>query len=142
MAGRPRFAPTPEQRNMVKNLAAAGVDQIRIAAAVGIDKKTLAKRFRVELDISKTQVTAIAQSKLFAAIQSGEAWAVCFWLKCRERWQEVQRIQHTGADDAPIEVNVSGIDLLESRISRIAERRRESGGIQRVNGHADPQPPV
>ena len=137
-----RYQSTDQQRAMVTSLSAAGVDQERIASQLQITAKTLRRAFRSELDNSKTQVTAVAQSKLFAAISNGEAWAICFWLKCREKWQEVQRIEHAGDAAAPIEVNVSGLDLLNSRIARIAERRRESGSSQRVNGSAGPSTPV
>jgi hypothetical protein len=37
------------------------------------------------------------------------------------------RLQVAGDKDAPLEVNVSGLELLNSRISRIAERKREGG---------------
>jgi hypothetical protein len=49
--------------------------------------------------------------KLMAAIQSREAWAICFWLKCRGGWQERQALQVTG------EVNL--VDILKRREAKL-----------------------
>ena len=87
---------------MVKHLSAAGVEQPRIAAAVGCSHPTLRKNYAQELLVSKTEVTAMAQSALFTAIKKGEAWAVCFWLKTREGWREVQNIELSGSVDIGI----------------------------------------
>jgi hypothetical protein len=106
---------------MVQNLAAAGVDQERIAAAVGCSHPTLRKNYAHELEISKTQVTAMAQSALFSAIKSGEAWAVCFWLKCRERWHETaaHRFVDEEGKDRPVESKIV-MHLSTETLTRVA----------------------
>ena len=86
--GRPKYEPNPEDRSMVQNLAAAGVQQIRIAACIGISHPTLRKNYKPELEKAQTQVTGMAMSGLFASIKRQEAWAICFWLKTRENWHE------------------------------------------------------
>ena len=107
-AGRPPYVPTPEHRAMVQNLAAAGIDQDRIAAAIGIRKPTLHKNFKAELAVSKTQVTAMAQSQLFAAIKRGELAAIFFWLKTREMWHETDahRLVDAAGQDRDVTVKV------------------------------------
>lgn len=106
MGGRPEFAPTDEQRNLVKNLAAAGVCQNDIADMIadGIDPKTLRKHFVRELTTSKNFITALATSKVVAAINNNEAWGICFWLKTRAGWKETNVTEHTGKNGGPIEL--------------------------------------
>ena len=45
-----------------------------------------------------TQVNALVGSQVIAAVKRGEAWACCFWLKCRGGWNEKQGIEHSGPD--------------------------------------------
>jgi hypothetical protein len=124
---RPKYKPTPADRATVQNLAALGASHEEIARCLGtkgIDDKTMRKYFREELDTSLTKVKALAMSKVVAAMTAGEAWAVCFFLKCRAGWRETHGHEISGPSGTAIEVNVSGIDLFKSRIDRIAERRR------------------
>lgn len=81
-------------------MAAAGIAHENIAKCLGtdgIDPKTMRLHFRRELDISRDQVTAVAMGKLVAAMNAGEAWAICFWMKCRAEWSERQRHEFVGA---------------------------------------------
>jgi hypothetical protein len=129
-ARRPKYKPTPADRATVQNLAALGACHEDIARCLGdhgIDDKTMRKHFREELDTSLIKVKALAMSKVVAGMNAGEAWAVCFFLKCRAGWREGHII--AGDPTAPLEVNVSGLELLNSRISRIAARRGESGSV-------------
>ena len=91
--GRPRFEPTVADRNIVKNLCAAGLREEAICLNVlnrgkPIAPKTLRKYFAQELAISKNEVTAMCMSNIVKAINAGEAWACCFWMKCRAGWKE------------------------------------------------------
>ena len=106
---------------MVQNLAAAGIDQDRIAAAIGLKRhETLTKYYKSELAVSKTQVTAQAQSGLFAAIKRGEAWAICFWLKTREGWHETDA--HRFVDEKGKDREINAVEILSSRIAGVAAR--------------------
>ncbi len=123
-ARRPQYEPTPADRATVQNLAACGVphkDICRCLGVDGIDDKTMRLHFKDELETSLTKVKALATSKVVMAMQAGEPWAICFFLKCRAGWREKQDVEISGA----IEVNSSGIDLFKSRIDRITDRRRE-----------------
>lgn len=125
-AGRPKYEPKAQDRATVKALAAGGVIQDRISQVLGIDDKTLRKHFPQELVVGKTEITALAVSKIVTAIQGGEAWAICFWLKCREGWRETQAHEISGPNGAAVEVNVSAKELFLSRIASISERQRQS----------------
>jgi hypothetical protein len=90
--GRPAYEATPADRATVKNLAAVGVPHAEIAKCIGthgISEPTLRKHFRRELDVSINEVLALAMSGLVMGLKKGEAWAVCFALKCRAGWQEI-----------------------------------------------------
>ena len=100
--GKPKYEPTAADRATVQNLAALGATHADIAKCIGtngIDEKTLRKHFRRELDASLMEVKALAMSKVVAAIKRGEAWAVCFFLKCRAGWRETQGLAHQTLDE-------------------------------------------
>jgi hypothetical protein len=82
-------------------MTAAGIDQDRIAACLGdkgISDATMRKHFRRELNIGLDKVNAIAAQSLVKAIQAGEAWAVCFWMKTRMGWREKSAVDHRLVD--------------------------------------------
>lgn len=102
---KPPYAPTPADRATVQNLAALGATHADIARCIGTDgisEKTLRKHFRRELQNSLSEVKAPAMSQVVAGMKRGEAWAVCFFLKCRGGWKETQALQHSGADGGPL----------------------------------------
>ncbi|MCU1326686.1 MAG: hypothetical protein JWN34_2056 [Bryobacterales bacterium] len=104
--GRPSYEPTPADRATVQNLSAVGVSHAEIArciGAYGISEPTLRKHFRRELDVSLTEVKALAMSGLVKALKRGDGWAVGFLLTCRGGWQETtaQRFVDLGGQDRP-----------------------------------------
>lgn len=91
VGGRPRYDPSENDRALVRNMAAAGLAQNAIQRCMPKapkSEKTFRKYFRTELDTSQAIVSAKAVSKCIAAIEKGEAWAICFWLKCKAGFQE------------------------------------------------------
>jgi hypothetical protein len=116
IGGRPSYQPTEADRNTVKTMAACGIPHDAIARCLGtngIAPKTLRRHFRHELDTSLTQVNALVGSQVIAAVKRGEAWACCFWLKCRGGWKERQGIEHSGPDSEPLHIKVTGIQPTE-----------------------------
>jgi hypothetical protein len=90
-AGKPPFQPTETDRSMVSVMAAVGVTHENIATIIGprgITVKTLRKHFTHELTIGKTKLDGICVSGIARAMQSGQAWALCFWAKTRMGWRE------------------------------------------------------
>jgi hypothetical protein len=86
-------------------MAACGISQDEIARCIGtsgIAPKTLREHFRNELSTAVTQVNALAGSQVIAAMKRGEAWACCFWLKCRAGWKERVTQELTGLNSAPL----------------------------------------
>lgn len=104
-----KFEPSKEQRLTVKLHKIAGTPDELIARVVtnpktgrSITKKTLYVAFRDELDLGKIEVDKLAVGKLVGAIQRGEAWAICFYMKTQMNWSEKQRQEVTGRDGGPI----------------------------------------
>jgi hypothetical protein len=59
------------------------------------------------IEEQKETVLDLAEGKLYQAIQKGEAWAICFYLKTQGRkrgFLERHDIELTGKDKGPIEV--------------------------------------
>jgi hypothetical protein len=127
--GHNKFKPTDADYNTVKSMAAGGFTHESIARCLGvhgIDKKTLYRHFRDELDTSLDKANATIANVAYQAAARGEAWAVCFWLKCRARWKEVSKFEHTGPDGAAIDIEVnyvSATEQLRSGIARVAGRK-------------------
>jgi Bacterial regulatory protein, Fis family len=52
-------------------------------------------------------VKDMAENALYAAILRGEAWAICFYLKCRAKDRGyVERAELTGANAAPVKIKL------------------------------------
>ena len=101
-AGKPPFLPTDTDRSMVSVMAAVGVPHENIASIIGpkgIAVKTLRKHFAHELEIGKTKLDGICVSGIARAMQSGQAWALCFWAKTRMGWRERSEPVYDPADD-------------------------------------------
>lgn len=94
----------------IEKLAAVGLNKTQIASYLGCSKATLERRLldtpgakeailkgrAVALaNVSKTAYE-MAMSKKFPAL-------TIFYLKCRGRWREKDRIEVTGKDGAPVE---------------------------------------
>jgi len=95
------YKPTEADRNTVKTMVACGIrreDIARCLGHTGIDDKTLRKHFRDELDTASVSANSVIASRLYAAAERGEPWAVCFWLKTRARWQERSAMEPSGAE--------------------------------------------
>ena len=96
------YKPTEADRNTVKTMVACGIrheDIARCLGHTGIDDKTLRKHFRDELDTASVRANSVIASRLYAAAERGEPWAVCFWLKTRARWQERSAREPSGAEE-------------------------------------------
>lgn len=90
------------------------------ARRLGCSRQTLYSRrdkspaIRQAIEDARDLTTDLAENALYQAIQEGEAWAVCFYLKTigRERgYTERQQIEHSGEVSVPaLTVVVKGAD--------------------------------
>lgn len=94
--GRPRFEPTEKDRAFVRQMSALGVSQDDIALTVRIDRNTLAKHFRAEIDDGRIEANSAVAASLFTkatakVISGATVRAAEVWLKVRAGWVEAHR---------------------------------------------------
>jgi hypothetical protein len=118
--------PSAVTRHQVSVMAAIGLQQLAIAKILGVTTDVLTKYYRDELDVGQDRATKIVAAKLFKTAAFGKGKdalaAQMFWLRTRGKgkFNETQRLEHTGADGAPIET--VGLTLTdEERAIRIAQ---------------------
>ena len=110
--GRPKYEPTEADRNTVRSMASQGFPHDTIAQCLGkkgIDAKTMRKHFRRELDTAVAITNANIGTMVYQAAMRGEAWACCFWLKCRAGWREKVELEHSAPGGGPVTLNVIGV---------------------------------
>lgn len=93
--GRPPFAPTREQRDLVEEMAGFGVPFDDIARLIGCSAPTLRKYFEDELAAGTAKANLkVARTMYNRAIDEkggrDSVIAGIFWLKCRAGWRETQ----------------------------------------------------
>ncbi len=88
----------------VESLAANGLTQEQIAAALGISESTLTKRKKENTDFAdaikrgKAKGIALVTNKLMESIKGGNMTAMIFFLKTQAGWKETNIQEHTGAN--------------------------------------------
>jgi hypothetical protein len=98
MAGRKAHEPTKAQRQLVELHATIGTPQAVIADLLEIDRNTLMKYYRAELDQATHKANAQVGGALFKKAMGGDTTAMIFWMKTRARWKETQAHEHTSPD--------------------------------------------
>lgn len=93
--GRKPYKPTEESRKKVEQMSAIGIPQEDIARVLGIDKKTLIKYYRDELDNAAVKANTAVGGSLYRKAINGDTSAQIFWMKTRARWSEKSEIEHT-----------------------------------------------
>lgn len=110
MRTKPRYEPTPADRETVKSMAACGFSHEAIARCIGtkgIDDKTLRKHFRRELDTAMDRANATVANKAYQLASTGAVPALTiFWLKTRLGWKETDRHEISGPDGGAIPYQV------------------------------------
>jgi len=133
------FKPTPRQRQLVEEAAGYGMKQADIYGFLGIDKLTLYKHFRQELDYGKFKLDMLAGNTIKKSMGQAEDErvrldAARFYAARRMGWKEDVGLQHTGADGGAIEVrDVSAVDLIRSRIEEAQARLETDSQVQSLD---------
>ena len=91
----PAHKPTAEQRRTVEAMSAYGIPQGDIALVIQIDRNTLAKHYRRELDEATAKANARIAERLYARAIKGDVKAMMFWLERRggDAWQQKPVVQ-------------------------------------------------
>ena len=108
---RPYRKYTPEQ--IVEALEGSRGLIAPAARNLGCSRDTIRKYLAEYPEVAKAKadmreaVTDMAENALYAAILRGEAWAICFYLKCRAKDRGyVERAELTGASGAPVKIEL------------------------------------
>jgi hypothetical protein len=113
--GRPQYVPTDEMRKQVELLSGIGVPLEQICTLAGVDRKTLSKHYRAEIDMGHAKANSRMAKRLFdiANSDSRDSLTACiFWLKCRAGWKP----------PADVEVNIDNSTKTATVINLPAEQ--------------------
>ena len=110
--------PSKESRQLVQLHATIGTRQDIIAGVLGIDKKTLIKYYREELDYAMARANATVGGALFNKATKGDTAAMIFWMKTRAGWREKHEIDHTSSDGS---MTPQPLDLTKLSSEALAE---------------------
>lgn len=99
---RPELKFTDEQRKQVQTLSGYGLSQDQISRMLEIDRNTLKKHFKAELEKGKDIALSQALNSLFSNIKKGKEASLIFYLKTQHGWKEKTEVQHTGKDGTPL----------------------------------------
>ena len=96
----------------VESLAANGLTQEQIAAALGISERTLRSRkgdnadFADAIKRGKAKGIALVTNKLMESIKGGNMTGMIFFLKTQAGWKETNVQEHTGKDGTALQAPV------------------------------------
>lgn len=96
--GMPAHKPTDQQRAMVRALVTAGLTQDRTAAVIGINKSTLIKHYKKELEGARDEALGRNTVALMQMANKGNAAAAIYLQKCLggREWNERNQTEHEG----------------------------------------------
>jgi len=99
--GKPAHEPSEATRELVELHSSMGTPQENISRLLGIDKKTLYKYYREELDTGADKANAAVVKSLYSKATDGDTTAAIWWTKTRLGWSEKIKV------DADVKVGVS-----------------------------------
>lgn len=97
-------------RHKIKSFAFLGYPIERIEALTGLSEKVLTKYYKHELEVAVPEMLSNVANNLYQIAMSDRKDAVSasiFILKTRAQWREKDRLEVTGADGKPIQVQAS-----------------------------------
>lgn len=111
----PPFEPTEENRRMVTAMVGYGIPQLEIASIIGINRTTLAKYFRDEIDTATARANARVAERLFQKALEGDTRASMFWLERRggDAWAHKPQVTLIPGDFT-IDLSGNSRELLEA----------------------------
>lgn len=145
--GRPRFQPTDKDREWVRTCAGLGMGQERMAAILRIDRDTLVKHFRSDIDEGWAEIMVNVGSALYRkamdkVVSGASVRAAEIILKRDRGWIEAKHPKEEGDDTSENEIVVKG-GLLPVRPHDPPPRATVGeGGMPIVDSDTNPLPPV
>jgi hypothetical protein len=128
------FKPTDEQRMQVSIMASCGFPhELMVERIINhqtgrpIDKKTLYKAFRVELDQGLEQANAMVAQSLFKKAIGTSAQSVTaaiWWEKTRAGKKDTSAMELTGKDGTPLHPPEKAHEMTDAELESIARSSR------------------
>jgi len=104
------FRPSDEQRRQILTMTGFGSRKDEMASMLQIDKKTLHKHFRRELDTGMTEANVrVAQALYSNAVKHNSVAAQIWWTKARMGWKEAQDV-NIGGTTTPLAIEFTWAD--------------------------------
>ncbi len=100
------------EKQFIKALEKNGGWISQTARALGISVQAVCQRLKknprlkAKQEEIKDMYLDLAESKVVTAVNNGQPWAICFYLKCQGKhrgWVETVRNEHSGPDGGPIQ---------------------------------------
>ena len=118
----------------VQKLSSQGLNWAQVAGVIGFSEGHLYARAAKAPEIAEAYkagrskgVLQIA-NKLFEGAQAGNVTSQIFYLKCMGGWRENKRIEITGADGGPVQIEKrSAIETLIEELAKDKEREEGEG---------------
>ena len=110
---------TADQKAQIEALAAY-LSQDQIADYLGITRPTFSAMMDRDPEIAlrykrgKSKAVGLVAQGLLQKARSGDTTSAIFYLKTQAGWRETQKIEHTGADGAPIQVETLDVSKLST----------------------------
>lgn len=123
-AGAKGYTFTDIERAQVEKMAGLGVPLHQIGSLIreGIDKDTVIKHFRKELDNGKAKINSKIGLSLYQQAMAGNTSAAIWWTKSQMGWRDQSRIDITSNGQTIGSSN----DMVLAAIKRFAEANDES----------------
>jgi DNA-binding XRE family transcriptional regulator len=111
--GRPRFAPTEKDRAYVRKMASVGLTHEEIAGTIGVDRTTLVKYFRQDIDDGRIEANALVAASLFRkatdkSVTGASVRAAEIWLRVRASWVDAVHPKERDDETGDNQVVVTG----------------------------------
>lgn len=108
MAGKPKYKWNTEQAKIAETCAGLGLKDVNIATILKMSRATMCRLYAKELANGRAVALQNVAKTAYQMAISGKVPAMTmFWLKCQGEWREVQRVEHSGPEGKPMEVQAA-----------------------------------
>jgi len=110
--------PTDESRRQVEALSGYGMPRERICDVIGVSWPTLLKYYDRELALGDAKaLSQIAKAAFERGVIDKDTSMLIFLCKTRLGWRDVQRVENTGPNGGPIQIEESPRERITRRLA-------------------------
>jgi hypothetical protein len=127
------YKPAAEDRTRVESMIATGATCEQVSHRLKIDKKTLYKYFRKEIEESRIDADTSVAGRLYKKCMEGDVTALIWWTKCRMGWHGVESDERSGGS---VSVTLQYVDRKIGTSNVIVATAPQQIESNCKNGHA------